>query len=629
MRKRTLLAGTLGAVLVAASGGACADAPPSDLLALSLEELGDLPVISASRRTDRLADTPASVHVIHGDELRALGIRSLAEALRLAPTLHVARVNARGYAISARGFTTTLSNKMLVMIDGRPIYTPLFAGVLWDAQDPLVEEIERIEIVSGPGASVWGSNAVNGVINVITRPALPIAAGHALGWAGEEGHGWAVRQQWPLGETAAMRTWAKRSISDATAARGGGEVSDGWTQQQAGFRADWQVGADPLRLQGEAFDAQSSPRAFGAIEVDGGYLLGEWLHPTVDGDELRLQAYVDRMNRHDPLVLSDRLQIAALDFQHARAIGIRQLAWGGGYRRADDRSTPGAFARLVPADRVLTWAHLFAEQRWPIGDSVAVDLGLRLERNPYTGIEWLPSARFAWSDDPSRMLWGALSRTVRTPARIDRDFRFPAEPPFLIRGGPDFESEVSNVAELGLRLQPTPVLMLSLTGFHAWHDDLRSGRPAADFGAFIVNDADGRTYGLEGWAHLRAVDAWELGVGFLELRQRLEPGDGDPAGVRELGNDPRHQAIVRLIRQLGPTQRFALAARHVGALPDPYVPSYTAVDMRWSWLPTARLELGIALRNALDDRHAEFQPAAGLRQSEFGRSVAVDLRIDW
>jgi iron complex outermembrane receptor protein len=605
--------------------------PLEDLLGMSLEELGQVQVTAGSRSASSLSDAPASVFVIHRDDIRLLGIRSLPEALRLAPNLHVAQINASSHAVSARGMKTSLSNKLLVLVDGRPIYTPLFAGVLWDMQAVPMEEIERIEVVSGPGAAAWGANAVNGVINIITRPAIASAGGSLAAWHGQDGGGAEAVQSFAAGDDGAMRVHARHAEADRGHGTAGQTLPDGWRQQQVGFRGDWNGGPDRYTVLGELMRARSSHRAFGPIEVSGHHLLGRWERTLADDRRWSLQAYYDVVDRFDPQVIDDRMAIAAVEFVHESTLDAHHLTWGLGYRHARDDSAPGALARLLPDDRSLGWAHAFVEDRIAVSSRFTVDLGLRLDTNPYTGLEVLPSARFSWRTGGDGLLWGAVSRAVRSPARFDRDFHFPASEPYLIRGGPDFRSEVSDVAEIGYRAQPNERLSFSITGFHHWHDHLRAGAPAPEGGVHNSNGVEGRTYGIEGWATLRTPGRWELAAGFLELRHdlRLKPGFTNGAAIPDQGNDPEHQVLLRATTRIGERQQFAAFARYVGDLPSPAIDSYVQVDARWSFNPTPTSEIGIGVRNLFDERHVELQPSGGLAASEFGRVGFVDVRVGW
>lgn len=604
---------------------------PNALLGLSLEQLGDVKVTATSRRASRLTDTPASVFVIQGDELRALGIRSLPEALRLAPNLQVARINARSYAISARGTKTSLSNKLLVMIDGRPIYTPLFAGVLWDMQDVLIEDIDRIEVVSGPGAAAWGANAVNGVINIVTLPARETSGGFAKAWSEQGGHGVAVAQTLPVSNDGMVRLYAKRDVIEHSQGEQGQDIPDGWTQEQAGFRSGWSLGGDAISVQGDVFRARSAPHVLGPIRVFGNNLTGRWDRNVTADNQWSVQAYYDVVHRLDPVVLDDRMTTVSAELTNSRLVGVHRVTWGLGYRQTRDDSHPGALARLIPADKTLEWADAFVQDQIPLSERLTADLGVRLDSNSYTGVEVLPTLRFSFRQTDGGLVWGAVSRAVRSPSRFDRDFYFPASEPYFIRGGPDFQSEVSNVAELGYRAQPTDWLSFSLTGFHHWYDELRGGIPAPQGGVYVANTVKGRSYGAEGWATVRMPGRWEVAAGFLELREhfRLKSGDANPAATADQGNDPQHQWLLRATKRVGSRQQVSAFARYVGKLPSPAIPSYVQVDARWSFSPSDTVELGVGVDNVLDKRHSELQPADGLDQSVFGRVAFVDLTVGW
>ena len=618
------------AVLAVGIGGVGAS-DPAELLGLSLEQLGEIEVTAASRRASRLADTPASVYVIHGEQIRAFGIRTLPEALRLAPNLHVARINAGAYAVSARGLKTSLSNKMLVLMDGRPIYTPLFAGVLWDMQDVAMADIDRIEVVSGPGAAAWGANAVNGVINIVTRPAQETTGGLATAWAAEDGRALVARQAVRLGDTGAMRVYAKRRETDATQSEAGEAIADAWRQDQVGFRADWSAGNNEFRVQGDGFQGTAADRPFGALRAEGYNLSAQWTHVTSPGNQWTVQGYIDRVRRLDPVVIDDRMHIASLEAVQTLQRGAHRLTWGIGHRRARDESRAGLLARLLPAERTLEWTHLFVQDEIALTPRLATQLGVRLDTNVYTGLEVLPTVRLAYTAANGSLTWGALSRAVRSPARFDRDFYFPASEPFFIRGGPDFRSETADVAEVGYRAQPAEWLSVSVTGFHHWYDKLRGGRPAPQGGLFVSNAARARTWGAEAWATARITTLWEVSGGVMELRQQREllPGFSGTSTLIDQGNDPEHQVLLRMTRRVGTQHQLSASARYVSALPAPQVPDYVQLDARWSYRPNERFELGVGARNLLDDRHAESEPADGLAQSVFARAAFVDVRVDW
>jgi iron complex outermembrane receptor protein len=601
---------------------------PSDLADLSLEELANIEVTSVSRRAERLSDAPASIFVITGDDIRRSGVTSLPEALRLAPNLEVARVDSRQYAISARGLNNTIANKLLVLIDGRTVYTPLFSGVFWDAQDTLLEDVDRIEVISGPGATLWGANAVNGVINVITRRAAETQGTLLVAGAGNLERGAAVRQGGKLGADGAFRVYGKISDRDHTRLANGTSAQDSWDSGQAGFRADWGTAAGAFTLQGDAYHGTIDQPAAGDIRISGGNLLGRWARQLAGGDRVQAQAYFDNTEREIPGTFAERLNIFDVEFQHALRVGQQHsVIWGGGHRQADDHVSNTAALAFRPADRTLTWTSLFVQDEVALrGEQLRLTLGAKAENNPYTGTEFLPSARIAWKPDASRLVWSALSRAVRAPARLDRELFVPGQPPFFLAGGPDFQSEVAKVLELGYRAQPSRRASYSVTVFHSVYEHLRSFEPGPAGALVIGNKMEGNTTGIEAWGRLQAAEKWRLSAGLLALDQnlRLKPDSGDRIGVAAAGNDPKHQWNLRSSLDLPGRQEFDVMVRHVGALPSPSVPGYTALDARYAWHFERGLEVALIAQNLFDRSHPEFGDAA--TRSEIERGLFLKLR---
>jgi len=602
---------------------------PSDLADLSLEELANLEITSVSRRAERLSDAPASVFVITGEDIRRSGATSIPEALRLAPNLEVARVDSRQYAISARGFNqpSAIANKLLVLIDGRTVYTPLFSGVFWDAQDTLLEDVDRIEVISGPGATLWGANAVNGVINVITRRAAETQGTLLAAGAGNLERGAAARQGGKLGEDGAFRVYGKVSDRDRTLRADGTSAHDSWDSGQAGFRADWGTAAGAFTLQGDAYRG-TIDQASGDIRISGGNVLGRWARQLSGGDRVQVQAYFDNTEREIPGTFTERLNILDVEFQHALRLGSQHsVIWGGGYRRADDHVSNTAAIAFLPADHNLRWGNLFVQDEIALrGDQLRLTLGTNAQSNPYTRTEFLPSARIAWKPDASRLVWSALSRAVRAPARLDRELFVPGQPPFFLAGGPDFRSEISKVLELGYRAQPSPRASYSVTLFHSVHDHLRSLEPGPAGALVIGNEMEGKTDGIEAWGSLQAAERWRLSAGLLALHQdlRLKPGSGDTMGVAAAGNDPKHQWNLRSSLDLPGRQEFDVMIRHVAPLPSPGVPGYTALDARYAWHFERGIELALIAQNLFDRSHPEFGAAA--TRSEIERGLFLKLR---
>ncbi len=601
-----------------------------DLSSLSIEELSTIKITSVSRRAERLSDAAASIYVITGDDIRRSGAMTLPEALRMAPNLEVARVGTGPYAISARGFNNGIGNKLLVLIDGRTVYTPLFSTVNWDSQFVLLEDVARIEVISGPGATLWGANAVNGVINVITRSARD-TKGTLLGASGGNRESVAfARYGGTLGEDGSYRIYAQRLNQAGSQLSNGNPIADGWQSGQFGFRADWGGG---VTLQGDTYRAQADAGSLGAPLLSGSNLLLRWTQQLADGSNFELQSYYDQTERDDPLTYRDQAATFDIQLQHGMRLGAAQrVLWGAGYRVAQSNTqthfnSPNVLVQVfMPADRRLEWANLFVQDEITLSPAVSVTLGIKAETNVYTGVEYLPSARFAWKLEENQLLWGALSRAVRAPARLDRDYYIylarPGRPLIpIIQGGPDFQSETANVAELGYRAQPSSNLSYSITGFYSVYDKLRSGQPPP---AVVQNMMDGSTHGVETWANYHPTRDWRLSMGATVLRQnlRIKPGSRDPTGPRALGNDPEHTWQLRSSWSITNRHQLDLAVRHVSALPSPVVPAYTAVDGRFNWHLSRELDVALTAQNLFDaGGHAEFGAPAS--RSVFRRNIAI------
>jgi iron complex outermembrane receptor protein len=597
-----------------------------ELADLSLEELANLEVTSVSRRAERLSDAAASLFVITGDDIRRAGVTSLPEALRLAPNLEVARVDARQYAISARGFNNSIGNKLLVLIDGRAVYTPLFSGVFWDAQDTLLEDIERIEVISGPGATLWGANAVNGIINIITRRASDTRGTLAEGGIGNRERGIAARHGVALAG-GAVRFYGKAFERKNTVRADGKSVRDEWQNQQAGFRGDWETGASGFTLQGDVYRGSIEQATGGDTDISGGNLLARVTRRLAGADRLEAQLYLDNAARDIPGSFSERLNTLDAQIQHSfQALAGHFITWGGGHRRAYDNVSNTAALAFLPASTTLKWSNLFVQDEWALREQLRLTVGAKVEHNVYTGSEFLPSARLAWKPDARQLVWTAASRAVRAPSRLDRDLFVPGQAPFLIAGGPDFRSEIAKVFELGYRGQPSTRLSYSVTGFYSAYDHLRSVEPAGG-GVFVLgNKMEGHTKGLESWGTFQATSRWRLSAGALFLDQDLhfKPDSGD-RNVAAAGNDPKHQFTLRSSLDLSGQSHLDIMARYVGELPNPRLPAYSAVDARYALQVRRDLELSVTGQNLFDRRHPEFGSPA--TRSEIERGVFV--RVKW
>ena len=612
-----------GALLLAARAALAANSPssPSDLADMSLEQLGDIEITSVSKREQRLADVPASVYVITQEAIRRAGVNTLAEALRLAPNLQVARINASQYAISARGFNSATANKLLVLIDGRSVYTPLYSGVFWETQDVPLSDVERIEVMSGPGGAVWGANAVNGVINVITAGAQASTGTLAQASAGTLGRSLSLRHGWQLSGDGALRVYAKYNQRDDSERASGVDALDGFEKLQLGFRGDVDAAGGDLTLQGDAYKETIRQAALADQRHHGGNLLARWTKALDDGARLRLQGYVDRSWREVPVSYTENLGVVDLDVQYVLPPGEgSQWTLGGGHRAAhDDVGSYGGLA-FLPASRRLHWTNAFAQYERGLARDVTLTLGGKVENNSYSGTEWMPSARLAWRLSPRLLMWGAASRAVRTPSRIDVEAFTPAQPPYVLAGGPNFRSEVANTLEWGLRAQPSEELTYSLTLFGSRYTSLRNYRRLSDGSIVLINAGQANVYGLEGWGRWQVSRGWSLQGGFTAQHEGFSG-----ANIRSIapGNDPPWQARFSSTWALGGDVDLDVALRRVSALRLTTVPAYHEADARLAWRFAPGLEAALSGRNLLHAQHREF--GAGADPIQVGRTVQLTL----
>jgi iron complex outermembrane receptor protein len=610
-------------VTIVASSNTADAADPAQiqvLAELSIEELSNIQITSVAKHPERLADAPAAIFVITNDDIRRSGATSLPEALRLAPNLQVAEVENGQYEISARGFNTAFDNKLLVLIDGRTVYTPLYSGVNWDSQFVMLEDVDRIEVISGPGGTIWGANAVNGVINIITRSAEKTQGALIAAGDGNRSKGGSFRYGGKLGDAGNFRIYGTGFDSGNTTKETGRSAIDDWQTGQIGFRTDWHQGLDTFTFQGDAYRGKSDPDPVGFPRVSGDNLLSRWTRQFEDGSNFNLQANYQYTDNDDPFTFRDQEYIFDIEFQHSFKLwDTNKILWGAGYRFARDDThayiakgnlLPEAF---LPTDAGLSWRNLFIQDEKALTDKLTLTLGLKAETNVYTGAEYLPSIRLAYKPTKTELWWGEISRAVRAPARLDTDFYFylhlPGRPLIpIIEGGPNFKSEVAKVLEVGYRAQPTGSLSYSITGFFNFYDDLRSGEPPP---AIIQNMMEGSTYGFETWGSYQATQDWRLSVGWNELREniRIEAGSKDPTGPSALGDDPHYQVSLRSAFNLFENQELDIALRRIGALPNPAVPAYTALDVRYAWKPRRDLELSLSAQNLLGRNHVEFGAA--------------------
>jgi iron complex outermembrane recepter protein len=606
----------------------------SDLKTLSFEDLMNIEVTSVARHPEKLLNAPSAIQVITQEDIRRSGATSIPEALRLADNLQVAQKNSHDWAISARGFNTDLANKLLVMIDGRTVYTPLYSGVFWDVQDYLLEDIDRIEVISGPGGALWGANAVNGVINIITKSAKDTQGVYAEAGGGSQPQDFTgVRYGGSLDADTAFRVYGKYFDRSAEVLANGDSASDSWRQGRAGFRVDSEPSAhDRLTLQGDYYDGRENEQAGGTAANSGANLLGRWTRTVSAESDFSLQGYVDQTHLGEPVAplmvsglqfspagtVYDDLTTYDVDFQHRFSLGgYNHVVWGLGYRRTHDAVIEAPALGFFPAVLNQNLYSGFVQDEIALLKNVSFTLGTKLEHNAYTGFEFEPDARLSWVLNSSQALWAAVSRAVRTPSRIDRDLS-EGTPPYLVllKGGADFTSEALLAYELGYRVQINSAFTASVSSFYNQYNDVRSTSftPGTILPLFFANSLEGDTYGLEFSGNYQVTEGWSLHAGYTLLREnlRVKPGQFDLDNALNETADPRGQFSIRSALNLPRRTEFTAALRWVDTLhtnngPTPgTVPSYFEFDTRIAWHVNSRLELSLSGENLLHNRHPEY-----------------------
>ena len=583
----------------------------------------DLVVTSVAKRPEKLSEAASAIQVITGDDIRRAGSTSLPEALRLASNLEVAQVDSRQWAISARGFNNVFADKMLVLVDGRTVYTPLYAGVYWDVQDTMLADLDRIEVISGPGATQWGANAVNGVINVTTKSAKDTQGGLLVAGGGTElRNSDEMRYGGKLAPNLYYRVYAKYSDRGDSVRPSGRKSDDAWRTGQVGFRMDYDAAAgDVLTLQGDVYDGDMGQVGPDNIRVNGGNLLGRWSRRFDDNSDLKVQVYYDRTHRRIPGSFTQDIDTYDVDFQHRRPLGpAHDFVWGLGYRFVQDNVVNTPANAFLPPEVGRGSFSAFAQDEIALSrDRLHLTLGTKVEHNDYTGFEIEPSARLAWRPDLKQTLWGAISRAVRTPSRIDRDLYSPATPPYRITGGSKVVSEKLIAYEAGYRVQLEPQLAFSLATFINSYDDLRSLEPLNPPQAFPVAASSGlrgRSAGAELTVEWQVAPRWRLRAGWTELRVRSEPQPGnlDRSARDSVARDPNRQISLRSLLDLSAKWECDATLRYVAPINMSSVPGYAEADLRLGWRPTAAWELSLLGQNLLHARHPEFNSPGTRRE---------------
>ena len=638
---------------------------PNDLTQVSLEDLMKIQVTSVAKKEQAVSKTGAAVFVITQEEIRRSGMSSIPELLRMVPGVEVAQIDANQWAISIRGFNFQYATKVLVLIDGRTVYTPLFSGVYWDQQDVPLEDIDRIEVIRGPGGTVWGANAVNGVINIITRKAQETQGGLlTAGTGSEQSADGLIQYGGTAGKSGAYRVFGRYFKIENSSLANGGQASDGWHASHAGFRSDWDLSRqDTLTVQGDLIGTSEGQtittllsnqlpdlHTFNdKVTLASGNLLGRWNHTFSNGSEASLQMYYDHDNRLDTGFV-ELLNTGDLDFQYHFQLGKRQdIVVGGGYRLTDQQFTDGystAFTHHQRRDQLL---NSFLQDEITITPSLAFTIGSKLEHNSYTGYEYEPSAQVVWSPGKHQTIWGSVSRAIRQPAWFDVDSRFDLTASPLPNGGfallqviggqlPSYAEKLLDF-EAGYRAELTKRVSLDFTVFRSHYTDLQTMHPATPY--FVLTPApphlilpyywanlgSAHDYGAEFFAHWNVTKRWLISPGYSFLERNIKLGPANQDFMVGIGDSPKHQAQVRSILSLPHHLEWDVSAYYVSQLSPAPVASYTRLDTRLGWHTERSLEFSVAAQNLLVPRHFEFFDAYQINPTYVQRSVFG--RVTW
>ena len=618
------------------AGDKIIDSGKEPVFQMSLEELLDLEITSISKKPQKWFKSPAAVFVITQEDIRRSGATSIPEVLRLAPGVHVARIDGNKWAISIRGFNGRFANKLLVLMDGRSVYTPLFAGVYWDVQNTLLEDIDRIEVIRGPGGTLWGANAVNGVINIITKNSKDTQGGLVtLGGGNEERVFGGARYGDKIGDNAYFRIYAKYFNRDDQADESGEDALDDWEVSRGGFRMDWELSTtNAITIQGDYYDGDAGRRRSNPVRPDrtyisGGNLLGRWNHIFSDTSDMSLQIYYDRTERYNASIDENR-DTLDVDFQSKFAPFLRhEIIWGFEYRYTeDDTDDPGPLSFTPKSRDDELFSAFIQDEIALITKRLYLTIGSKFEHNDYSGFEYQPSVRLSWTPNRQHTLWAAISRAVRTPSRIDHDQKveimIPGVGPFtVVEGNPDYDSEELVAYELGYRINPTDRLYIDFATFYNDYDNLQTTEVDNMGSATFENNMEADTYGIEVATHWDVTDFWRVAAGYSFLKTQFDLDESSNAFATKNAMekaDPRHKASILSHVILPHNFEFDTALYYVDSVPISDIPSYFRLDARLGWRPTKALDMSIVLQNAFDDQHPEF-PEGTIENSEIQRSV--------
>jgi iron complex outermembrane recepter protein len=633
----------LGLLLAFETREAAAEGEPApDFSSLSIQDLASIDITSVSKRAEPLSQAAASVFLITNEDIRRSGATSIPEVLRLAPNLEVQRLDASTYAITARGFNSPeAGDKLQVLVDGRSVYSPLGSTIFWEALNIDLDDVDRIEVISGPGGTLYGANAVNGVINIITRNAKDTVGNLVDAGGGNADRSGTVRSGAKFGEGAAVRVYATGFDRSATSAATPRDITiDPFSGAQGGFRLDDKLAQDAYTVQGDLYrnytlTGPGNPASDG-YKLSGGNALARWTHTLDAGSTVQLQAFYDKDNRVEPY-LKDLLDTYDIQLQHNIALGAHQVVWGAEYRLQDESVFSQQTAFLAVPNKTMNEADIFGQDEIDLGHRLRLTLGLKLEYDTYAHFEPLPTGRLAWQPTENSTIWAGIQRAVRIPSRLDRELQANLGSIAVVRPS-DFQPETLSAFEVGARGQPIKNVTYSISVYYNIYDKLRTVplTPTGLLGIFplyLGNGLQGDTYGIEAWGTYQVLDWWQLrpGLNWLHKNLDLVSGATDTTNGQSGGQDPRIQMQLRSAMNLAPAWELDVALRYVGPVKDAATPGnlvsdYAEADARLGWHVTDGIELSVTGANLLHSRHIEASDASTLPPRTISRSFYLDLR---
>ena len=616
---------------------------PEDLTKLTLEQLMDIEVTSVSKKPEKAAQAPAAVFVITQEDIRRSGATHIPEVLRMVPGVEVARVDGNKWAVSIRGFNGLFARKLLVLIDGRSVYTGLFSGTFWDTQDTALEDIERIEVIRGPGATVWGVNAVNGVINIITKQSKNSQGGLVSAGGGNLERGFTtLRYGGKMGDNAHYRVYGKWFNRDSFQGPTGVDSNDDWTAVRGGFRMDWDASeTSQFTFQADVYDGQSNGRRTGPVapgvmatildeeDVNGGNFMARWTRTISDRSDLKVQAYFTSENRQGQ-IFGQNISIFDLDLQHRLPVGeAHDVVWGLNGRVMWDELDSTFLLSFNPEQDTNYFVNGFVQDQITlIPKRLKFTLGTKLGYNSFSGWEVQPSGRLLWTPNAKHTVWASASRAVRTPSRFEDSANLnflttPGAPPrvFAIRANTRLKAEDLLAYELGYRIRATDKLFIDVATFFNVYDDLLSNEPLPPEFLGVVNNfpsqfqnlMKGESWGVEAAATWDVFDFWRIKAAFtwFELHLFLDPASQDTTSTAANGASPQFQFNLRSYIDLPYDLEFDTALNYVDELPDLGIDDYVRLDLRLGWHASKNVELSVTGQNLLEPHHQEFRAFAG------------------